>query len=68
MEEKIQYPKLGDKLDELRESVKNGDMRKALSIFKLIKENNYSLSIKKKSTLDKEAHNTIELDTNLDNI
>ena len=43
-------------------------MKKALLIFKLIKENNYSLSIKKKSILDKEAHNTIELDTNIDNI
>ena len=68
MEEKNEFPKLGDKLDELRQSLKDGDMKKTLNIFKLIKINSYSLSIKPKSKLDKEAYNEIKLEKKIDNI
>ena len=61
------YNKLGDAIEELTNSVMKKDMENALNIFKLLKENKYSVYIEKDKTINKEYYNEINLSNNKKN-
>ena len=67
MEENNNIEKLGDIIELLNNSIKNKDMENTLKAFKIIKENKYSLFIKKINNFDKESYNKITLNENNNN-
>ena len=65
---KKEYNKLGDAIEDLTNSVMKKDMENALNIFKILKENKYSVFIEKNKKIIKENYNEINLDINKPNI
>ena len=63
-----EYNKLGDAVEDLTNSVMKKDMKKALDIFKILKENKYSVYIEKNKKIIKENYNQINLEINEQNI
>ena len=61
---KKEYNKLGDAIDDLTKSVMKKDMENALNIFKILKENKYSIYIEKNKKIIKENYNQINLEIN----
>ena len=64
---KKEYNKLGDAIDDLTKSVMKKDMENALNIFKILKENKYSIYIEKNKKIIKENYNQINLEINNSN-
>ena len=60
--------KLGDAIEDLTNSVMKKDMENALNIFKILKENKYSVFIEKNKKIIKENYNQINLETNIYNL
>ena len=56
--------KLGDAIEDLTNSVMKKDMENALNIFKILKENKYSVFIEKNKKIIKENYNQINLEIN----
>ena len=65
---KKEYNKLGDAIEDLTNYVMKKDMENALNIFKILKENKYSVFIEKNKKIIKENYNEINLDINKPNI
>ena len=65
---KKEYNKLGDAIEDLTNCVMKNDMENALNIFKILKENKYSVFIEKNKKIIKENYNEINLDINKPNI
>ena len=65
---KKEYNKLGDAIEDLTNCVMKKDMENALNIFKILKENKYSVFIEKYKKIIKENYNEINLDINKPNI
>ena len=65
---KKEYNKLGDAIEDLTNCVMKKDMENALNIFKILKENKYSVFIEKNKRIIKENYNEINLDINKPNI
>ena len=65
---KKEYNKLGDAIEDLTNCVMKKDMENALNIFKILKENKYSVFIEKNKKIIKENYNEINLDINKPNI
>ena len=63
-----EYNKLGDAVEDLTNSVMKKDMKNALDIFKILKENKYSVFIEKNKKIIKEDYNQINLEINEQNI
>ena len=63
-----EYNKLGDAIEDLTNSVMKKDMKNALDIFKILKENKYSVFIEKNKKIIKEDYNQINLEINEQNI
>ena len=63
-----EYNKLGDAIEDLTNSVMKKDMKNALDIFKILKENKYSMFIEKNKKIIKEDYNQINLEINEQNI
>lgn len=63
-----EYNKLGDAVEDLTNSVMKKDMKNALDIFKILKENKYSVYIEKNKKIIKENYNQINLEINEQNI
>ena len=63
-----EYNKLGDAVEDLTNSVMKKDMKNALDIFKILKENKYSVNIEKNKKIIKENYNQINLEINEQNI
>ena len=63
-----EYNKLGDAIEDLTNSVMKKDMKNALGIFKILKENKYSVYIEKNKKIIKENYNQINLEINEQNI
>ena len=63
-----EYNKLGDAVEDLTNSVMKKDMKNALDIFKILKENKYSVFIEKNKKIIKEDYNQINLENNEQNI
>ena len=59
---KKEYNKLGDAIEDLTNCVMKKDMENALNIFKILKENKYSVFIEKNKKIIKENYNEINLD------
>ena len=59
---KKEYNKLGDAIEDLTNYVMKKDMENALNIFKILKENKYSVFIEKNKKIIKENYNEINLD------
>ena len=59
---KKEYNKLGDAIEDLTNCVMKKDMENALNIFKILKENKYSVFIEKNKRIIKENYNEINLD------
>ena len=59
---KKEYNKLGDAIEDLTSCVMKKDMENALNIFKILKENKYSVFIEKNKKIIKENYNEIKLD------
>ena len=59
---KKEYNKLGDAIEDLTNCVMKKDMENALNIFKILKENKYSVFIEKNKKIIKENYNEIKLD------
>ena len=62
-----EYNKLGDAIKEMTNAVMKKDMENALNIFKILKENKYSVYIEKNKTINKENYNEINLSINKKN-
>jgi len=62
-----EYNKLGDAIEEMTNAVMKKDMENALNIFKILKENKYSIFIEKNKTINKENYNEINLSINKKN-
>ena len=62
-----EFNKLGDAIEEMTNSVKKKDMENALNIFKILKENKYSVYIEKNKMINKENYNEINLSINKKN-
>ena len=56
--------KLGDAIEDLTNNVMKKDMENALNIFKILKENKYSVFIEKNKKIIKENYNQINLEIN----
>ena len=65
---KKEYNKLGDAIEDLTNCVMKKDMENALNIFKILKENKYSVFIEKNKKIIKENYNEINLDINIHNL
>ena len=65
---KKEYNKLGDAIEDLTNYVMKKDMENALNIFKILKENKYSVFIEKNKKIIKENYNEINLNINKPNI
>ena len=65
---KKEYNKLSDAIEDLTNCVMKKDMENALNIFKILKENKYSVFIEKNKKIIKENYNEINLDINKPNI
>ena len=63
-----EYNKLGDAVEDLTNSVMKKDMKNALDIFKILKENKYSVYIEKNKKIIRENYNQINLEINEQNI
>ena len=59
---KKEYNKLGYAIEDLTNCVMKKDMENALNIFKILKENKYSVFIEKNKKIIKENYNEINLD------
>ena len=59
-----EYNKLGDAIKEMTNAVMKKDMENALNIFKILKENKYSIYIEKNKKIIKENYNQINLEIN----
>ena len=62
--EKKEYNKLGNAIEDLNNAVIQKDMEKALNIFKILKENKYSVFIEKNKKINKDNYNNVILENN----
>jgi len=62
--EKKEYNKLGNAIEDLNNAVVQKDMEKALNIFKILKENKYSVFIEKNKKINKDNYNNVILENN----
>ena len=60
--EKKEYNKLGNAIEDLNNAVIQKDMEKALNIFKILKENKYSVFIEKNKKINKDNYNNVILE------
>ena len=59
-----EFTKLGDAIEDLTNSVMKKDMENALNIFKILKENKYSVFIETNKVINKENYNEVKLENN----
>ena len=60
--EKKEYNKLGNAIEDINNAVIQKDMEKALNIFKILKENKYSVFIEKNKKINKDNYNNVILE------